>query len=190
RSSTVASVVGTSGWNAHALGWVIGRANLFGDDIPAEGVRHIPGGHEAQADWGASLIRTRRSPEWIWPERPDGGGRESRMAAGWDEITGELVSASRGLGELDGPIRLALTGGKDSRVSLALAKAAGLQDAVVAYTSGGRRHPETEYAVDVAAAAGLRHKDAQCDGGRARAEIGKRPAQPADPDPDSPRPKH
>ena len=181
RSSTVASVAGTSSWNAHALGWVIGRANLFGDDVPAEGVRHIPGGHEAQADWGASRIRTERSPEWIWPEPSDGGGRESLSATEWDEITDELVSATRRLGELDVPIRLALTGGKDSRVSLALAKAAGLQDAVLAYTSGGRRHPETEYAVDVAAAAGFRHKDAPADGERVHAEVGKRPAQAADP---------
>jgi hypothetical protein len=158
RSSTVASVVGTGGWNAHALAWIIGRANLFGEDMPVQGVLHLPSGNEAQVDWGAAGIRLERSPEWIWPEPSNDSGRETLSAAEWDEITDELVSNTRLLGKLNAPIRLALTGGKDSRLSLALAKAAGLQDAVVAYTSGGLSHPETESAVAVATAAAFSHE--------------------------------
>jgi hypothetical protein len=163
RSSTVGSVIGTEGWNAHALAWIIGRANLFGENMPVQGVQHLPSGSEAQADWGASAIRLERSPEWIWPEPSNDRGRETLSAAEWDEITDELVSNIRLLGKLNAPIRLALTGGKDSRLSLALAKAAGLQDAVVAYTSGGLTHPETESAVAVATAAEFFHETTRAD---------------------------
>jgi hypothetical protein len=188
RSSTVASVAGTSGTDAHALGWVIGRANLFGEDMPARGVRHVPGGCEARAAWGGSRLALARSPEWIWPEPSDGAGRDSLTDAEWDEITDELVSDTRLLGQLDVPIRLALTGGKDSRLSLALAKAAGLQDQVVAYTSGGRRSPEIEHAVAAANAAGVRHKSAQGSADRsarppnAPRSPGERPGPAVDPD--------
>ena len=41
---------------------------------------------------------------------------------------------------------------------LGLAKAAGLQDTVTAFTSGGRKHPECEHAINVATAAGFGHK--------------------------------
>jgi hypothetical protein len=157
RSSTIASAVGLEGWDAHALAWIIGRANLFGESMPVQGVQHVQSGTEAQVDWGVGGIRLERSPEWIWPEPSNDGGRETLRAAEWDEVTDELVSNTRLLGNLEAPIRLALTGGKDSRLSLALAKAAGLQDAVVAYTSGGLSHPETESAVAVAAAAAFRH---------------------------------
>ena len=158
RSSTVASMVGPWGWNAHTLAWIIGRANLFGEDMPVQGVLHLPSGNEAQVDWGAAGIRLERSPEWIWPEPSNDSGRETLSAAEWDEITDELVSNTRLLGKLNAPIRLALTGGKDSRLSLALAKAAGLQDAVAAYTSGGLSHPETESAIAVATAAAFCHE--------------------------------
>ena len=157
RSSTVAAVLGRSGWNRHALAWVIGRANLFGENLPVQGVHHIPTGREAQAGWGAATIRLEKSPEWVWPEPSTARGREDLTPREWDDITDELVSNTRLLRNLDVPMRLALTGGKDSRLSLALAKAAGLQDTVTPFTSGGRKHPECELAINVATAAGFRH---------------------------------
>jgi hypothetical protein len=158
RSSTVASAVGTRGWDPHALAWIIGRANLFGENMPVQGVQHVPSGTEVQVDWGAGGIRFERSPEWIWPEASNDPGREALSAAEWDDITDELVSNTRLLRNLNVPIRLALTGGKDSRLSLALAKAAGLKDAVLPYTSGGLSHPEAESAVAVATAAAFSHE--------------------------------
>jgi hypothetical protein len=178
RSSTVASVVGTWGWDAHALAWIIGRANLFGENMPVQGVQHVPSGTEAQVDWGAGGIRLERSPEWIWPAPSNDRGREALSAAEWDEITDELISNTRLLGKLNAPIRLALTGGKDSRLSLALVKAAGLRDSVVAYTSGGLSHPETESAVAVATAAAFCHEatGANVMRGRLRSDGNQRPA--------------
>jgi len=55
-------------------------------------------------------------------------------------------------------VHLSLSGGKDSRLCLALAKAAGLDDIVLLRTNGSADSPEVECAAAVARATGLPHE--------------------------------
>ncbi|WP_294389728.1 hypothetical protein [uncultured Sphingomonas sp.] len=58
----------------------------------------------------------------------------------------------------DGPVDLPITGGKDSRVVLALALAAGLGDRLTLFTRGYPDHPDVVAGQRIAAAAGLPHR--------------------------------
>jgi len=157
RSSTIAHLTNAA-WNLHAFAWVIGHANLFDDAVPAAGVSYVPPGHEAQVEWGSAVVSIARSPTWIWPAPADGAGRDNLDDREWDDVTGAMVSSFRALRQLDGPLRLSLTGGKDSRLCLALAQAAGLRDHVETFTAGTHDSPEVECAAAVAAAAGFEHR--------------------------------
>ena len=158
RSTTVAQVVGSRGWDLHALAWVIGHANLFGDRMPARDVAYLPPGREARADWRDSSVRLTASPTWLWPSSTDGSGRENLTSDEWDEVTDSLVANFRALRPFAGRARMTITGGKDSRLCLALAKAAGLADVLPTFTSGAPDNPEVECAASVAEAAGFSHE--------------------------------
>jgi hypothetical protein len=159
RSSTIANLAGaSSGWDLRALAWVIGHANLFGDEMPARAVRYVPPGYEAHVGLGDSRVTLPTSPVWVWPEPSSDRGRENLTPAEWDEITDALVTNFRALRSFGGRLRLSLTGGKDSRLCLALAMAAGLQDGVVTVTNGAVDSPEVQCAAAVADAAGVPHK--------------------------------
>lgn len=58
----------------------------------------------------------------------------------------------------DGPIDLPITGGKDSRVVLALCLAAGLRDRLRLFTRGYQGHPDVVAGAAIAAALGLPHR--------------------------------
>ena len=58
------------------------------------------------------------SPVWVWPEPGENGGRENLSPSEWDEITAALVTNFRALGSSSDPLRLSLSGGKDSRCAL------------------------------------------------------------------------
>jgi hypothetical protein len=159
HSTTAADVAGARGeWDLRALAWVIGHANLFGEQMPARSARYLPPGYEAHVGTTASRVALRRSPAWVWPEPSADAGRDNLSAGEWDEITGALVTNLRALHSFSGRLRLALTGGKDSRLCLALAKAAGLQDRVATFTTGAVDSPEVLCAATVAEAAGFSHK--------------------------------
>jgi hypothetical protein len=161
RSTTVAHVAeAESGWDPRALAWVIGHANLFGDRMPAQAVRYLPPGYEAHADLNNPRVRIRQSPVWVWPEPSGDPGRENLTPHEWDEITEALVTNFRALRSFSGRLRLSLTGGKDSRLCLALAKSAGLQDRMITFTNGAVDSPEVQCAAAVADAAGFPHKQA------------------------------
>jgi hypothetical protein len=156
RSLTIEHVIGPAGWDEHALGWVLAHVNLVGDLLPATDVRYVPPGRQLRADWSAANARTERSPTWIWPETAEDAGRDNLTAAEWDDVTESLVEYMRRIGTLQQVLDLGLTGGKDSRLCLALAKAAGLGDAVTTVTTG---HTENAVARAVAGAAGVPHYD-------------------------------
>ncbi len=157
RSSTIAHLT-NSGWNLRAFAWVIGHANLFDDAVPAAGVEYLPPGHEARVAWGEKAVSIERSPTWIWPGPSAGDARDNLDDREWDAITGAMVSSFRAMRDLDGPLRLWITGGKDSRLCLALAHAAGLRDHVETITAGTHDSPEVECAATVAAAVGFAHR--------------------------------
>jgi hypothetical protein len=161
RSTTVANVAQEEGqWDLRALAWVIGHANLFGEHMPARSARYLPPGYEARVGQGDSQITLGPSPASVWPEPSDNGGRENLTSAEWDEVTHALVANFRALRSFSGPLRLSLTGGKDSRLCLALAKAASLRDRMVTFTNGTVDSPEVLCASAVAEAAGFPHKQA------------------------------
>lgn len=158
RSLTVADLIGSRAWDPRALAWVIARANLAGEVLPLRNVRHLPSGTEARAAWGTGALELRRASSWIWPSRSDDAGRDNLTAAEWDEITDELVGGVRALEAVDAPLHVSLTGGKDSRLCLALVKAAGRRDGVDVYTNGAPDSPEAQVAHAVAEAAGYPHR--------------------------------
>jgi hypothetical protein len=157
RSSTIAHLTDAA-WNLRAFAWVIGHANLFDDAVPAAGVDYLPPGREARVDWGDRGVSIERSPTWIWPGPADGDGRDTLDDREWDDITAAMVSSFRAMRDLEGPLRLWITGGKDSRLCLALAHAAGLRDHVETITAGTWDSPEVECAATVAAAVGFSHR--------------------------------
>ena len=157
RSSTIARLTGGD-WNLQAFAWVIGHANLFGDAVPVAGASYVPPGYEARVAWGAHEVDIARSPTWIWPPATEGAGRDNLDDREWDDITDAMVSSFRAMRDFEGPLRLWITGGKDSRLCLALAQAAGLRDHVETLTAGTHDSPEVECAALVAAAAGFAHR--------------------------------
>jgi hypothetical protein len=163
RSTTVASLAGVhGGWDLRALAWIIGHANLFGEQMPARLAAYLPPGYEAHVCGNGTDTRVtlHRSPVWVWPGPSDDVGRENLRSAEWDEITDALVTNFRALRSFSGRLRLSLTGGKDSRLCLALAKAAGLEDRMVTFTNGTVDSPEVQCAAAVAEAAAFPHKQA------------------------------
>ena len=157
RSTTITSLIGSEESDLRSLAWVIGHANLFGDCMPARPVSYLPPGREAHVGWGDARVRLDVSPVWVWPAPSEDRGRESLDPGEWDEIADALVDNFRSLAAFDGPLRLSLTGGKDSRLCLALAKAAGLRGRVDTFTNGPIGSPEVECAAAVAQAAGFPH---------------------------------
>ena len=158
RSTTITNLIGSQGWELRSLAWVIGHANLFGDSMPARSVSYLRPDREARIDWGDTRIRFDVSPVCVWPQSSSDSGRDNLDPAEWDEITDALVDNFKALRAFDAPLRLSLTGGKDTRLCLALAKAAGLQDVVEPFTNGQVDSPEVECAAAVARAAGFPHQ--------------------------------
>jgi hypothetical protein len=158
RSSTLAELVGDRARDPRALAWILGDGNVRGDGMPFRAARYLGPGVQARVDPGGTRVAVERSPVWIWPEPSDGAGRDDLSEGEWDEVTASLVDGFRALRSFGRPVRLSLSGGKDSRLCLALAKAAGLDDVVLLRTNGGPDSPEVECAAAVAAAAGLPHE--------------------------------
>ena len=182
RSTTVAAVAGNKGWDVRALAWVIGHANLFGEHMPARGVMHLPPGSEAHVAWGSDQVKVVEAPTWVWPDAADGAGRANLTDADWNEATAALVANFALLRNYEGQLRLSLTGGKDSRLCLALAIAAGLKDRLVTWTAGGPGSPEVECAAAVARAAGVPHRKPGAAPPQAANAVAAVPAQPFDAD--------
>ena len=157
RSTTIGQLLSDE-WDVRALAWVIGHANLFDDQLPAKGVSYLPPGREARVAWGETQVRITESSTWVWPRPSDERGRDNLEPGEWDEITEGLVANFRALRPLPGPLRLDITGGKDSRLCLALAQAAGLRDRLETSTAGMVDSPEVEVAAAVAAVAGFAHR--------------------------------
>jgi hypothetical protein len=158
RSTTALEVVGGKGWDSRSLAWMIGHSNLFGDDVPAQSVHYLPPGTEARIDRAGSSISVARSETWVWPEANDGCGRDDLTSEEWDAITDDLIANCRAVGRFYEGAILNLSGGKDSRLCLALAKAAGMGDRVVAFTSGSPVSAEAACAREVARVAGVAHR--------------------------------
>ena len=156
RSTTVADVVGSAGCDLDALSWLIANNNLLGDRMPARSVSYVPPSRVACVEPG-TRVRLERSPDWVWPAPSDEEGQADLSPGEWDRVTDALAANFGALRGLDQPIKFLLSGGKDSRLCLALAKAANLQDRIRVVTNGGPESPEVASARATATAAGFPH---------------------------------
>lgn len=161
RATSVAHVAGLSGWDKRALGWLIGHSNLYGEQMPARGVSYLTPGSEGRIGWGGQVVEIGRSPAWVWPSPSTDRERDNLSLAEWDDVTDGLVARVRALRNVSGSLSFALTGGKDSRLLLALARAAGLRGTIDTFTRGAADSPEVEVARAVARAAGFDHRNVE-----------------------------
>lgn len=156
RSSTVRAVLGEGGWNVGSMAWLLSLSLLMGEEMPARGVRYLLPHQVARVAPGEARVKIEESRS-VWPD-PTLPLRDNLTPAEWDLVTDDLVRGCRSLGSLDHRLRLNLTGGKDSRLVLALFKAAGLEDNVFTVTHGLPDNPEVEVAAEVARVAGYEHR--------------------------------
>jgi hypothetical protein len=176
RSTTVARVLGSAQWDLRALSWIIGHSSLWGDALPQRDVTYLVPGQEARVD-AHGRVHAETATDSLWPEFGRGELRSELDASDWDEITESLVGNFRALDHVREPLTLFMTGGKDSRLCLALAKAAGLQHRLTAVTTGGPDSPEVEVARRVAEALGIAY---QRKGVPARAQTAAPASRPFD----------
>jgi hypothetical protein len=155
RSTTAQMIEGSSGWDVEVLSWMVGHSNLFGDRMPAGSVQYLPPGTEAAVAPGGTAVSLQRSETWVWPTESGGAGRDNLTSDEWDTITDDLIANFRAIGAVQDQVLLHLSGGKDSRLCLALAKAAGLSDRLSTVTNGPPTSPEIACAAKVAEAAGI-----------------------------------
>ena len=158
RSTTVREVFGAKGWSLRPMAWLLGHNNLFGPDVPAEGISSLPPGRQLRAPWATGSASIERGPTWVWPGSADVAQPGNLAPERWDEVTEHMVEGFRDLGQVQQPLRLQLTGGKDTRVVLALALAALGADGVETYTRDSLNRPELACASHVAEVAGVRHE--------------------------------
>jgi hypothetical protein len=157
RSGVVSDLVRGGGWDLHAMSWLVGQS-LRGDRMPASGARYLRPGQEIRVSLEDGSYNLIRSPEWIWADPQTVELRDNLTSTEWDDVTEALVSNFAALQMLPNLPYLRLSGGKDSRLSLALLKAAGLTDGLVTATTGTDESPEVECAAEVARIAGVEHR--------------------------------
>jgi hypothetical protein len=157
RCGCLAAEASEHKWDLQALAWIIGHANLFGNHMPTRDVSYLTPGIEARVESPGSRVHLQVSDEWIWPSPSEDPLRADLTSSEWGDITDALVENFRALHDVDSPMQLMLSGGKDSRLCLALAKAAGLADKVECITNGAPGGPEVRCAEAVAHVAGFQH---------------------------------
>jgi hypothetical protein len=157
RSTTVARAIGRGGCDLHALAWLVSIGMPAGERVPAAGVEVLPPGRVGRARWGGRSLSVDGGAHPVLRAASAAPARPALSSREWDEVTDDLIAEVRALGRLETARVLPITGGKDSRLLLALAKAAGLTD-VETFTSGGPASPEVACAAAVAAAAGVPHR--------------------------------
>lgn len=124
------------------LGWVAGDRTLL------KGVEVLPGGHLHRL--GARITaRPLLSPATVVP-------RASPPPRAARELAAAMTRTMAALPRSGGPLSCGLTAGRDSRVIVALALAAGLD--VDYFTSGSPDHVDVRRAAELAGRLGLRHR--------------------------------
>jgi hypothetical protein len=126
-----------------SLGYPLGSATAF------RRVRALGGDRQLRA--GGGHVAVARAPLAVRASR----GRAPEGAGGAGQVAEALTEAVRPLGEGAAPVRLSLTGGKDSRLVAAALTAAGVP--FVAHTYGFASHPDVIVAGLIASRLGAGH---------------------------------
>ena len=141
-----------------ALCWLVAASNLFGPPTAFKGVHKVGTGEAVTAEVGSMRLVRRSIPGDVWPE-PDTPGRANLSARDWDRLTERLVADVRAACETgEDRIDLAITGGKDSRLVLGLALAAGVLDRTRIFTRGLPSWGDSTFAMEVCRRIGATHQ--------------------------------
>jgi Asparagine synthase len=153
RASWIASVTGRlRDPDPVMIGAFLSLGYPLGGATPFRGVRALDGDRCLRAAAGRLVVT--RGGRAIRAGRVT-RDRPAKGADGADRVAGALTAAVRPLGEAAGPVRLSLTGGKDSRLVAAALTAA--QVPFQARTHGFAGHPDVIVASLIASRLGLEH---------------------------------
>jgi asparagine synthetase B (glutamine-hydrolysing) len=135
-----------------ALAGLVNAGYMLTDRTPYAGTRYAGAG----VTWSACMKHRDSRPEISSrprhrPQRPDRASGEAGAA-----VAEALKSAASGLPSTSGPIRMGLTGGRDSRLIVAALVAAGKE--VTTFTRGPDGNADVEVARRVARALSVPHK--------------------------------
>ncbi|MET0376654.1 MAG: hypothetical protein ABW128_20670 [Rhizorhabdus sp.] len=155
RAGLVAAVLDDRTPDPVGLSWLAAIGYRVGTATSYRAVTQLAQEHRLSIGTDGQLVLPPASPMIAFAgER----GYSSRLDPLLDEGIAQAQAAIRlGIGA-DGPIDLPITGGKDSRVILALCLAAGLRDRLSLFTRGYAGHPDVIAGAGIAAAIGLPHR--------------------------------
>src|SRR5437764_7341195 len=141
--------------NALAGGWLALISHPVDDGTGFDGVRLFPQHTTARIHAGSVAFETDVSAFVCDPDEPLCDPAEVA-----EELAADVVAALQyAIGRSPDRPHLELTGGKDSRLVLAIALHAGLADSFTCVTYGPEKLPDMQVARSVAASCGLTHED-------------------------------
>ena len=148
RAAFVAALAGDRRPDRDSALWVGTIGYRVGQESGWTGVRQLGQGATLIAD--ATGMQIARPPLTLPETR---GFDPGLLAEGLEQ-----AKAAIRLAAADGPLDLPITGGKDSRVILAIALAAGLGDRLTLFTRGYAGHPDVVVGALIAARIGVPHR--------------------------------
>lgn len=160
RASALAGLSPRASHDLFALGWLMGHSNIFGLNTPYVGVGRVKGGTYVSKRVNANCAGVFEFLDGVWPSADIGVlQRDDLTANEWDDIAEKLKQNFRSsVSHIKGPLRLSLTGGKDSRLVLALAVATDLAKDLEIFTNGPEGSPEIDCAAHIASTLNLKHQ--------------------------------
>jgi len=154
RAGFVAAICGYCEPDSDTLSWLPTIGYRVGTGTAYHGVRALPQDHLLElCRGGLTLV-----PPPSTPFAESGRGDPDVRAGLQEDGIVQALAAVRIATDHGDRIDLPITGGKDSRVVLALCLAAGLRDRLSLFTRGYAGHPDVIAGAGVAAAAGLPHR--------------------------------
>ena len=159
RATTLAKLTDAAP-NTRAMAWLVATGNVFGPETAFRGVDKVEPGEFVAARLGTRSLARKRFSKTIWPD-PDRTATEENLSSDdWDAVTKTLVKNMQATGDERRTTRmnLGLTGGKDSRLVLALASAAGMSNQLRIFTTGLPSWGDPMIAADVCRTLGVPHE--------------------------------
>ncbi|MFI6790872.1 asparagine synthase-related protein [Nonomuraea sp. NPDC050383] len=151
RAAETASSRPEIAWDLPALESMVRAGYFLSDETPFHGVGALPPAAEIRITAGRRAVTEAPLPE----ARPAPASRRATRAQ-VDELADALLAAVRPLRNTTEPVRLSLTGGRDSRLLAALLHKADIP--FVTSTSGHDDHPDVVIAGHVAEVLGVQHR--------------------------------
>jgi hypothetical protein len=141
--------------DVEGVAWLAYAGNIVGDRTGYEAVRTMPPGSYLD------LSRPEAPRVHVWSAMPWLAPTETDLRAAVDAVRADLTASLRALSAMPAEVRVAeLTGGRDSRLILALLLAEGLADRYVFKTWGSPTLPDVLVATSLAERFGLDHRGA------------------------------